>query len=199
MNLSATKLATFLMSLVLSACANYEQPNYKVIIDERPLAIRDYPSVMVIETRVLASRADAAGKAFRRLFEYISGENEASLKIPMTAPVAQTLANEEVKTSDYWAIRFFLPNNMLEESIPRPIDNEILVKRLEAQRYATVSFKGSQGDKKIKENMFLLKSFLVSQGYEVSGSPVFAFYDPPFIPWFLRDNEILLPVKKDEE
>ena len=195
-----TRILIFIgLVIVLPAWANYEQPNFEVVLEEGRLAIRDYPSVMVIETRVSASRSDAAGYAFRRLFKYISGENEAGLKIPMTAPVAQTMANGRVKSSDYWAVRFFLPNNLSEEDIPRPLESKVLVAKLKAQRYATVSFKGTQTDKKIKENMVKLESFLISQGYEVSGSPVYAFYDPPFIPWFLRDNEILLPVKKAEE
>ena len=86
-----TRILIFIgLVIVLSAWANYEQPNFEVVLEEGRLAIRDYPSVMVIETRVSASRSDAAGSAFRRLFKYISGENEAGLKIPMTAPVAQT-------------------------------------------------------------------------------------------------------------
>jgi hypothetical protein len=29
----------------------------------------------------------------------------------------------------------------------------------------------------------------------VVGEPVFARYNPPFMPWFLRRNEILVPVR----
>jgi hypothetical protein len=59
-----------------------------------------------------------------------------------------------------------------------------------------VSFKGTQNDKKVAKNRARLREFIAQNGYRVSGQPVYAFYDPPFVPWFLRDNEILLPIEK---
>jgi hypothetical protein len=29
-----------------------------------------------------------------------------------------------------------------------------------------------------------------------AGEPVWARYDPPFMPWFLRRNEVLIPIEK---
>lgn len=178
------------------AWADYEQPKFETVLQEGALAIRDYASAMVVETRVSASRKDAAGDAFRRLFKYISGNNEAQMEIPMTSPVAQTKADGSDEASNNWDIRFFLPSNMSAEDIPQPSQSGVSVTRLPAQRYASVSFKGTQTDKKVAENIGKLEAFISKSGYEISGPPVYAFYDPPFIPWFLRDNEILLPVRK---
>ena len=87
-------LLTIAMLYSLPAWAEIEKPNYKVILEKDIFAIRDYASVMAVETEVFSSRRDAAGDAFRSLFRYISGENEDNLEISMTSPVAQTLANQ---------------------------------------------------------------------------------------------------------
>ena len=193
-------LLTIAMLSSLPAWAEIEQPNYKVILEKDIFAIRDYSPLMAVETEVISSRREAAGYAFRRLFRYISGENEDNLEISMTAPVAQTLANQnDDDPVERWMVRFFLPRNMAEENIPLPSEKGVTVSKLKAQRFASVSFRGSQSDKKIEENTAKLKAFISQNGYEVSGRPIYAFYDPPFIPWFLRDNEILLPVKLNQQ
>lgn len=193
-------LLTIAMLSSLPAWAEIEQPNYKVILEKDIFAIRDYTSVMAVETEVFSSRREAAGDAFRRLFRYISGENEDNLEISMTSPVAQTLANQnDDDPAERWMVRFFLPRNMAEENIPLPSEKGVTVSKLKAQRFASVSFRGSQSDKKIEENTAKLEAFIAQNGYEVSGRPIYAFYDPPFIPWFLRDNEILLPVKLNQQ
>ena len=180
------------------AWAEYERPSYNVVVKEDGLEIRDYAAAIVVETQVLASRRDAAGEAFRSLFNYISGNNTASLEIPMTAPVAQTLAGKGSDgVSGKWAIRFFLPSNFSLENIPQPLEQGINIVTLEAQRFASVSFKGTQNDKKVAKYTARLREFIAQKGYGVTGEPVYAFYDPPFVPWFLRDNEILLPIQKD--
>ena len=177
--------------------AGYERPSYNVVLKEDGLEIRDYALAIVVETQVLASRRDAAGEAFRSLFNYISGNNTANLEIPMTSPVAQTLVGKSPDgAGDKWAIRFFLPSNLSVEDIPRPLQQDINIVTLAAQRFASVSFKGTQNDKKVSKHTAQLREFISQKGYGVSGEPVYAFYDPPFVPWFLRDNEILLPIQK---
>ena len=181
----------------LPACAEYERPSYNLVVKEDGLEIRDYAAAIVVETQVSASRRDAAGEAFRSLFNYISGNNTSNLEIPMTAPVAQTPAGKgQDGVSGKWAIRFFLPSNYSVENIPQPLQQGINIVTLEAQRFASVSFKGTQNDKKVAKYTTQLRKFIFRKGYEVSGEPVYAFYDPPFVPWFLRNNEILLPIQK---
>ncbi|MEC8210614.1 MAG: heme-binding protein [Pseudomonadota bacterium] len=193
-------LLTIAIISSLPAWAEIEQPNYKVILEKGIFAIRDYTFVMAVETEVFSSRREAAGDAFPRLFRYISGENEDNLEISMTSPVTQTLANQnDDDSAERWIVRFFIPKNMAEENIPLPSEKGVTVSKLKAQRFASVSFRGSQSDKKIEENKAKLKAFITQNGYEVSGRPIYAFYDPPFIPWFLRDNEILLPVKLNQK
>ena len=187
-------LVIIIMLFSTPAWAEYEQPSYKVILEQDKFSIRDYSEVIVVETEVVASRRDATSEAFRKLFRYISGNNEANLEISMTSPVAQTLTNQDGEIGENWAVRFFLPRSLSEENIPKPSETGVAVVKLKTQKYGSVSFKGTQNDKKVSENLAKLEAFIAENDYEVSGPPVYAFYDPPFIPWFLRDNEILLPV-----
>ena len=193
-----TRIFTIIALLFATpAWAEYERPSYNVVLKEDGLEIRDYAPAVVIETQVLASRRDAASEAFRSLFNYISGDNTARLEIPMTSPVAQTQAVEGPgNVSGKWAIRFFLPKNLSDENIPQPLQKDVNIVTLAAQRFASVSFKGTQNDKKVSKYTARLREFISQKGYGVSGEPVYAFYDPPFVPWFLRDNEILLPIQK---
>ena len=187
-------LVIIIMLFSTPAWAEYEQPSYKVILEQDKFSIRDYSEVIVVETEVVASRRDATSEAFRKLFRYISGNNEANFEISMTSPVAQTLTNQDGEIGENWAVRLFLPRSLSEENIPKPSETGVAVVKLKAQKYGSVSFKGTQNDKKVSENLAKLEAFIAENDYEVSGPPVYAFYDPPFIPWFLRDNEILLPV-----
>lgn len=193
-----TRILTIITLLFATpAWAEYEQPSYNLVFQQNGLEIRDYAPAVVVETQVVASRRDAAGDAFRSLFNYISGNNEASLEIPMTSPVAQTYAGRERdNVSGKWAVRFFLPKDLSAEAIPEPLQLGVNIVTLSAQRFASVSFKGTQNDKKVAKNSARLREFIAQNGYRVSGQPVYAFYDPPFVPWFLRDNEILLPIEK---
>ena len=64
----------------------YEQPPYQVRQDlGAGLEIRDYGPVTAIETTT--SGQDAANRAFRQLFAYITGTNESGRTIAMTVPV----------------------------------------------------------------------------------------------------------------
>ena len=193
-----TRILTIITLLFATpAWAEYEQPSYNLVFQQNGLEIRDYAPAVVVETQVVASRRDAAGDAFRSLFNYISGNNDASLEIPMTSPVAQTYAGRERdNVSGKWAVRFFLPRDLSAEAIPEPLKLGVNIVTLGAQRFASVSFKGTQNDKKVAKNRARLREFIAQNGYRVSGQPVYAFYDPPFVPWFLRDNEILLPIEK---
>ena len=193
-----TRILTIIAILIASPVwAEYERPSYTVVLKEDGLEIRDYAPAVVVETQVLASRRDAAGEAFRSLFNYISGNNAASLEIPMTSPVTQTpVGKGPDDVSDNWAIRFFLPSSLSMEDIPKPLQQDVNIVTLAAQRFASVSFKGTQNDKKVVKYTARLREFISQNGYGVSGEPVYGFYDPPFVPWFLRDNEILLPIQK---
>jgi hypothetical protein len=47
-----------------------------------------------------------------------------------------------------------------------------------------------------EKNKALLEEYIRSRGLTKAGAAVWARYDPPFMPWFLRRNEVLILVEK---
>jgi hypothetical protein len=43
-----------------------------------------------------------------------------------------------------------------------------------------------------------LLTWIEERGFKQTGDPVWARYNPPFMPWFLRRNEILIPVDRQK-
>jgi len=50
--------------------------------------------------------------------------------------------------------------------------------------------------KRYVEREGLLFEWIKKRGLEPAGEPIFARYNPPFMPWFLRRNEVLIPLKR---
>jgi hypothetical protein len=61
---------------------------------------------------------------------------------------------------------------------------------------AALSYSGtwSRGRYQDKENR--LKELIRQKDLKIVGEPVFARYNPPFMPWFWRRNEVLIPVER---
>ena len=66
--------------------SHYESAPYRVLKKAGAFEVREYPSLHLVETPG-SGRMEKRNTGFRKLFRYISGQNEAALKIPMTTPV----------------------------------------------------------------------------------------------------------------
>ena len=62
----------------------YEEANYEVVKENKEYEIRKYSDRLVIETNSIE------GNGFRKLFNYISGNNKEKKEIKMTVPVSYT-------------------------------------------------------------------------------------------------------------
>jgi effector-binding domain-containing protein len=106
----------------------------------------------------------------------------------MTAPVGQQ--NVQGK----WAVSFMMPASYTIETLPTPDDPNIKLRQVPARRVASVRYSGSWS----QENYLLykekLEKWISDNRYRVAGEPVWARYNPPFTLWFMRRNEILIPV-----
>ena len=145
----------------------------------------------------------AGNKAFLRLFHYISGENQAHVKVSMTAPVSQEPTSEKIqmtapveqqRVQDKWAVSFMMPTSTTLETLPKPTDPKVMLRQVPAHRMATVRYTGLWSEKAFLQNKLALESWIHRRGLTMTGDPVWARYNPPFTLWFLRRNEILIPV-----
>ena len=179
-----------------------EEAKYRVVLADGPIEIRDYEPSIVAETVVSGDFEKAGNSAFRQLFRYIDGNNVVQEKIAMTAPVSQERSEKIAMTAPVgqqsapggWAVSFMMPASYTMETIPEPKDDRVAIREIPAWRAAAIRYSGFWSEKNYREHLAELNAWLEANGYQRAGEPVWARYDAPFKPWFLRRNEILIPV-----
>jgi len=183
-----------------------EEAAYKVLKTGGKFEIREYAPQILAETVVDGDLEEAGNKAFRRLFRYISGANRSRAKVAMTAPVSQEKSGEKIPMTapvgqqavqDKWAVSFTMPATYTLETLPAPDDPQITLRLVPARRMAAVRYSGFWSEKNYLQNRSELEVWVREQGLTAAGDPVWARYNPPFTPWFLRRNEILIPLAAD--
>jgi effector-binding domain-containing protein len=183
-------LNPFLLLLlgVQPALAGEEAP-YQVVRQDGAIEIRAYEPRLIAEVLVGGTLEEAGNKAFRTLFRYIDGNNQSKKNIPMTAPVSQEKAGEK------WAVGFLMPAAFTMETIPTPNDPAVVLREKPACRMAAIRYRGFWSQKNYEKHLQELEIWIKEQELAATGDPVWARYNPPFTPWFLRRNEILIPVE----
>jgi effector-binding domain-containing protein len=181
-----------------------EEATYNVVKKDDKFEIRDYAPHILAETVVEGDLEQAGSKAFNKLFRYISGDNRSRDKMAMTAPVSQEAIGEKIKMTapvgqqrvqDRWAVSFMMPASYTLETLPEPEDPDVTFRQVPARRMAAVRYSGFWSEKNYLRYKMELESWIHERGLTIVGDPVWARYNPPFTPWFLRRNEILIPVK----
>ena len=167
-----------------------EQQPYDVVQRNSSFELRRYPEHLVAEVTVTAGFEDAGNKAFRYLFGYISGE-----KIAMTAPVVQQPGSEADEGADNYRIQFVLPAGLTLETAPAPADPAVRLRVVPPSTAAAIRFSGRWTESSFRMHLSELRQALDAAGLVVSGVPRFARFDPPYLPAFLRRNEVLLDVQ----
>jgi len=185
-----------------------EEAAYNVIQKDNKFEIRNYAPRIIAETVVEGDLEGAGNKAFKRLFRYISGDNRSHAKVAMTAPVSQIPTGEKIKVTvpvgqqqvqEKWAVSFTMPASLTLETLPIPDDPKITLRRIPAQRMAAVRYSGLWSEKNYLQNKRELESWIQKKNLAIAGPPLWARYNPPFTPWFLRRNEVLIPVSAAAE
>ena len=180
-----------------------EEAKYEVIKRDNKFEIRDYQSHILAETVVQGNLEDAGSEAFKRLFRYISGDNRSGGKVAMTAPVSQEPAGEKIKMTapvgqqrlgESWAVSFMMPGSYTLETLPEPEDPKVSLRQVPARRMAAVRYSGFWSEKGYLRYKTELESWIDRMGLTIVGDPIWARYNPPFMPWFMRRNEVLIPV-----
>jgi hypothetical protein len=179
----------------------YDSPRYRVVETLGDIEIREYEPYLVAETVVDGGLESAGNQGFRVLAKYIFGDNQGRRKIAMTAPVSQEKADgmkiamtapvTQEKAGDQYTIQFMMPSEYSLEELPAPNDSRITIRKVPARSFAAVRYSGTWSKRNYQKNLGLLVATLRAAGYEPSGEPIWARYDAPFKPWFLRRNEIL--------
>lgn len=215
-NTTYTRLLRLLMvsilSIALPACSllgirTTPTPDYAVISKEGKIEIRQYPALLIAKTFSTGNHKESGNKAFRILFDYISGKNQSAQKISMTAPVIENASRSNEKISmtapvvvsqtteqgTPWA--FVMPASYTQQTLPIPTDSRILIEEIPAKRVAALRFSGRWSEKRFEKNKQELAGYLKTKNLRPHGDFALAFYDPPWTLPFLRRNEILIDLK----
>ena len=180
-----------------------EEATYKVVKKDNKFEIRDYVPHILAETVVEGNFEEAGNKAFNVLFGYISGDNRSRKKLAMTAPVSQEPKGEQIKmmvpvgqrrVQESWAVSFMMPASYTLETLPEPEDPKVALRQVSARRMAAVRYSGFWSEKNYLRYKLALESWIHEKGLTIVGDPIWARYNSPFTPWFLRRNEVLIPV-----
>jgi hypothetical protein len=179
-----------------------EQQPYEVVQSYPTFELRRYPAHLVAEVSVQGSFEDAGNRAFRPLFDYITGQNESARSVAMTAPVVQETATSEKVAmtapvvqvengSGDQVVSLVLPSSMTLETAPVPANPNVRVREMPGRLAAAMRYSGRWTEAGYRRRLAQLKTDMVRVGLHPGGTARFARFDPPFKPWFLRHNEVV--------
>jgi len=176
-----------------------DEPRYTVLRTYDAFEVRRYEPYLVAETVVSASADEAGNEGFRILAGYIFGRNKGDRKIEMTAPVAQAPAKIAMTAPvaqsagpGGFVIQFSMPHEWTLETLPEPLDSRVILRAIPARTFAVIRYSGTWSQSRYDEHLKKLQEALAQEGLHWLGEPTWARYDPPWMPWFLRRNEVWL-------
>jgi hypothetical protein len=209
--MSSVRRRVLLAALVASVMASpeaamaIEQPEYTVVRQDGAFELRRYAPYLLAETEVESGFMEAGNVAFGRLFRYISGDNTARAEIAMTAPVEQakrgekiamTAPVEQAREGGVYRVAFVVPRKYDRDTVPQPTDPRVRIREVPARSIAVWRYSGRWTEENFREHERELRGKLAALGLkaEPGDSAIIARYDAPFMPWFMRRNEVLIPV-----
>lgn len=215
---SRTKTTTILTVLVAlvgmvgGPAMAIEEPKFTRVEKSGDFEIRAYAPYLVAETLVSGEFDDAGNEGFRRLAGYIFGGNRGKRKIAMTAPVAQQASPQgepkgekiamtapvgQERRGDAWRVTFALPAEIGQADAPIPNDARVTLREVAARTVASLGFSGTWSPERFAEKKAELLRRCQAKGLKIRGEVQYARYDPPWTPWFLRRNEVMVEVGRE--
>ena len=169
-----------------------EQPSYVVERSDGQFEVRRYPAMIVAQVKEAGARKTAIGNGFRAIAGYIFGGNQAQKRVAMTAPVLQRRDGSDADGS--WTVQFVMPRQWTLSTLPQPNDPRVTLLPQPAATFAVIRFSGLAGDAAIAEKTQALSAFIATKRLHASGTPILAFFNPPWTLPFLRRNEIMIEI-----
>jgi hypothetical protein len=197
-------LACLLLVLTGHPAMAIEEPAYEVLLETKYYELRRYQPYIVAEVDVDESFKQAGNSAFRVLAGYIFGDNEPQQKMAMTAPVESRQGERMNMTAPVtsragngagsFTYAFVMERKYTMDTLPRPNNPDIRLVERPERIMAVHRYSGTWSEERYSEHEKMLLDALAVDRVEIVGEPVFARYNAPFTPWFLRRNEIMVEV-----
>ena len=166
--------------IIISNAMAAEEIDYEIIKTNEVYEIRKYSDHLVVET--ITSNENSG---FRKLFNYISGENKKNEEIKMTVPVTQ------LKKNGNMIMQFYLPSKFNKENIPDPSNLDVNISTMKAGYYAVIRYSGRNSENNFIKHKNILEKELKKNNISILSSAIKASYNGPFTLPMYRRNEAM--------
>ncbi len=198
-----------LLSFFLVGCSVFgerkaEEAEYSLLKSDGAYELRQYEPYIIAEITMEGNYRSTSGKAFSTLASYIFGENKSDSAIAMTTPVLQEKQSQEIaitapviqqKKGEKWSTAFVMPGQYTMGTVPKPIDERIILRETPATTVAVVKYSGLHSEQNIETYAEKLYAWISDNGYRAVSAPRAASFNPPWTLPFLRRNEIHIDVE----
>jgi predicted secreted protein len=197
-------LAGLLLIAAGSPAMAYESPAYRVLATTEAYEVREIEAHLGVETTVEGSYSQSRNQAFRRLFDYIQGNNTTRGKVEMTVPVTSRPASQKIAMTvpvtsapegAGHTMQFVLPRSFTRDTAPEPSDPLVRLVDIPAEKVAVRRFSGLSSEANWRKAEATLLEALRADGLEPAGPSRLAVYNGPLTPWFMRRNEVVVPLR----
>ena len=161
----------------------YEEAKYDVVKFNEIYEIRKYSDRLAVQVVKINQN-----NSFRKLFNYISGNNETNEEIKMTTPVTQ------MEKEGNMTMQFYLPTKFNKNNVPNPLSSDVEIINIEGGYYAVIRYSGRASEKNFIKHKVILENQLKKDNILILSSAIKATYNSPFTLPMLRRNEAMFKV-----
>ncbi len=182
--------------------SDVEQAKYEVVKADGAIELRDYAPMIVAQVSVEGERKEAINKGFRLIADYIFGNNSASQKVAMTAPVIQQPSEKIAMTApviqqpdgNAWKVQFVMPASYTLKTLPKPNNKQVKLLEVEGKRFAAIRFSGRSTAESLEQRTDELNAYIKAEKLKTLSAPTYAFFNPPWTLPPFRRNEVMVEI-----
>ena len=160
-----------------------EEAKYNVVKSNETYEIRKYSDRLAVQ-----ALNTNENNSFRKLFNYISGDNETNEEIKMTIPVTQMVKKGNM------TMQFYLPSKFNKDNVPIPTSSDVEIVNIEEGYYAVIRYSGRASNKNFIKHKEILENELKKDNISIAGPAIKASYKSPFTLPMLKRNEAMFKV-----
>ena len=161
-----------------------EEAKYDIVKSDNNYEIRKYSDRLAIQVA-----STSGNNGFRKLFNYISGNNEKNQKIEMTVPVTV------IEKSESTIMQFYLPSEFNKNNTPNPTSSDVEVITIEGGYYAVIRYSGRASENNFIKHKNILEDELSRNNIAIKSPAIKATYNSPFTLPLMRRNEAMFRVE----
>ena len=169
-----------------------ETPEYQLLEKSGQFEIRMYEPMIIAITNINSNYRESTYTGFRRIANYIFGENDQNMEIAMTAPV---ISSSPVNNDGIYDVAFVMPKKNSLSNLPEPNYDNIIIKEKNLGKMAVLRFGGWATEEKVIKYQEKLEKILIENRYTITGNFMVAQYNSPWALPPFRRNEIMAPIE----